>query len=225
MGRFINADALVSTGQGILGNNMFGYCGNNPVGNVDYYGHAWAKISFDAFNPLDGGMFSPCAGGGSVAGGKAIISSLPESTQENNTSEYTWAWYDSGEVAFGPMNNHTYQIHGGVVTYSTHSTNHNSLSLGSVRVAALEGYVSKSGDTISLLNFGVSEVGANFSTSGFEVSAITSIWEPKLTLNCGFCTVVLTGNVGSIGGKATWKPGKFELGLAAAIGGSISIEW
>ena len=31
MGRFINADALVSTGQGVLGNNMFAYCGNNPV--------------------------------------------------------------------------------------------------------------------------------------------------------------------------------------------------
>jgi hypothetical protein len=31
VGRFINADALVSTGQGILGNNMFAYCLNNPV--------------------------------------------------------------------------------------------------------------------------------------------------------------------------------------------------
>ena len=31
VGRFINADAFASTGQGILGNNMFAYCGNNPV--------------------------------------------------------------------------------------------------------------------------------------------------------------------------------------------------
>jgi len=31
IGRFINADAYVSTGQGILGNNMFAYCNNNPV--------------------------------------------------------------------------------------------------------------------------------------------------------------------------------------------------
>ena len=31
MGRFINADSYASTGQGILGNNMFAYCGNNPV--------------------------------------------------------------------------------------------------------------------------------------------------------------------------------------------------
>ena len=33
--RFISADGYVSTGQGILGNNMFAYCGNNPVNHVD----------------------------------------------------------------------------------------------------------------------------------------------------------------------------------------------
>ena len=35
IGRFINADALVSTGQGILGNNMFAYCLNNPTNYAD----------------------------------------------------------------------------------------------------------------------------------------------------------------------------------------------
>ena len=37
-GRFLNADVFVSTGQGLLGNNMFAYCGNNPVNCVDYTG-------------------------------------------------------------------------------------------------------------------------------------------------------------------------------------------
>ena len=31
LGRFINADALITTGQGILGNNMFAYCNNSPI--------------------------------------------------------------------------------------------------------------------------------------------------------------------------------------------------
>ena len=31
IGRFINADAYASTGQGFIGNNMFAYCLNNPV--------------------------------------------------------------------------------------------------------------------------------------------------------------------------------------------------
>ena len=38
VGRFINADILVSTGQGFLGNNMFAYCRNNPVCRIDAYG-------------------------------------------------------------------------------------------------------------------------------------------------------------------------------------------
>ena len=37
-GRFINADGLVSTGQGVIGNNMFAYCNNNPVMLVDLTG-------------------------------------------------------------------------------------------------------------------------------------------------------------------------------------------
>ena len=51
MGRFINADALVSTGQGILGNNMFAYCLNNPVVLVDTSGTA-AHIGFSADGQL-----------------------------------------------------------------------------------------------------------------------------------------------------------------------------
>ena len=35
LGRFINADALAATGQGLLGNNMFAYCNNNPVMHSD----------------------------------------------------------------------------------------------------------------------------------------------------------------------------------------------
>ena len=36
--RFINADAYASTGQGMLGNNMFAYCLNNPICFADIDG-------------------------------------------------------------------------------------------------------------------------------------------------------------------------------------------
>jgi RHS repeat-associated protein len=38
VGRFLSADALLSTGQGILGYNMYAYCLNDPVRLVDYDG-------------------------------------------------------------------------------------------------------------------------------------------------------------------------------------------
>ena len=44
MGKFINADAYASTGQNILGNNMFAYCLNNPINGSDPCGtcfHRW----------------------------------------------------------------------------------------------------------------------------------------------------------------------------------------
>jgi len=39
VGRFINADGYVSTGQGILGFNMFTYCLNNPANFEDQDGY------------------------------------------------------------------------------------------------------------------------------------------------------------------------------------------
>ena len=44
--RFINADSLVSTGQGMLGNNMFAYCLNNPTNMCDLQGKCSRFLGF-----------------------------------------------------------------------------------------------------------------------------------------------------------------------------------
>ena len=46
VGRFINADGYTSTGQGILGCNMFAYCNNNPANQIDPLGTASYKNSY-----------------------------------------------------------------------------------------------------------------------------------------------------------------------------------
>ena len=43
-GRFINADAYISTDQGINDKNMYIYCGNNPVSRKDQDGMFWKEI-------------------------------------------------------------------------------------------------------------------------------------------------------------------------------------
>ena len=63
IGRFINADSYISTGQGIVGNNMFAYCGNNPVNCVDLCGHCFHHWKF----------WEDC-----------------EKCKENNATERTW---------------------------------------------------------------------------------------------------------------------------------------
>ena len=44
IGRFINADGLITTGQGLIGHNMITYCGNNPVAFFDPAGTYYASI-------------------------------------------------------------------------------------------------------------------------------------------------------------------------------------
>ena len=67
LGRFINADAFTSTGQGILGNNMFAYCRNNPVFRKDIAGtlDECTKDSSNDNNPLNdmGGIHHGGVGG------------------------------------------------------------------------------------------------------------------------------------------------------------------
>lgn len=41
IGRFISVDGYVSTGQGLLGCNMFAYCSNNPITKSDSSGEFW----------------------------------------------------------------------------------------------------------------------------------------------------------------------------------------
>lgn len=51
LGRFLNADAFASTGQGIIGNNMFAYCKNNPIQYMDASGTAATLVQ-----PLGNGI-------------------------------------------------------------------------------------------------------------------------------------------------------------------------
>ena len=50
IGRWLNADGLVATGQGFTGNNMFAYCLNNPVNCIDETGMAalWYYLFADS---------------------------------------------------------------------------------------------------------------------------------------------------------------------------------
>ena len=53
IGRFINEDSIVSTGQGILGSNMFVYCLNNSVCRREVSGNDSVEIKSEDLNHTD----------------------------------------------------------------------------------------------------------------------------------------------------------------------------
>ena len=66
--RFINADSYASTGQGIVGYNMFSYCNNNPVTFSDPSGHVGYRNGFTYDLLFDG-----CSTAGDGVGGGGLI--------------------------------------------------------------------------------------------------------------------------------------------------------
>ena len=72
VGRFVNADGLVSTGQGVLGHNMFAYCLNNPVVYEDSDGEMAAAAGVLAWGAAAGGANAWNPAGWIVLGVTAI---------------------------------------------------------------------------------------------------------------------------------------------------------
>lgn len=89
-GRFINADSFTSTGQGILGYNMFSYCRNNPVNGKDALG------TYDVSNMSDeedGNPFNDYGGlRGGGGGGTGVRSSY---YARQNVRAYDRWWRNS----------------------------------------------------------------------------------------------------------------------------------
>ena len=63
IGRFINADVFAATGQGLLGNNMFAYCGNGPTARIDASGEFFFTVLGAAIGAITGAIDSAMMGG------------------------------------------------------------------------------------------------------------------------------------------------------------------
>ena len=102
IGRFINLDAYVSTGQGILGNNMFTYCGNNPVNRMDPTGEKFIDWLSNTWNGI-------CD---FFVGAYEYVTNSDEDTAKNNLINdgftfykgvpvFSVDWLDLGAFSFG----------------------------------------------------------------------------------------------------------------------------
>ena len=83
--RFINADSFASTGQGVLGYNMFAYCLNNPISMVDDDGYF--------------GIWTLCGIGALVGGFINYAGQVIENYNDGKTGAEAWTDVNIGEIA------------------------------------------------------------------------------------------------------------------------------
>ena len=106
VGRFLNADAFVSTGQGPIGDNMFVYCLNNPISMYDMDGVAAEAI--EKVGAL-GLFFTICAAvaGGPVGGVVAAAATgiVLYSIYTDGSSALELPELGDNVTAFPPQNN------------------------------------------------------------------------------------------------------------------------
>ena len=136
-GRFLNADAFTSTGQGFTGNNMFAYCGNNPVARKDDGGDFWLNV-------LIGAAVGAVAG---VVG--QFVSDVATSLLNGEVTISNWQTYTGAAVGGAA---------GGVVLATTGNMNAANAVTGAVTTG-----VGQSLEKLTISNYDKSwaEIGAN----------------------------------------------------------------
>ena len=102
IGRFLNADAYASTGQGVLGHNMFAYCGNNPIVRVDPTGYIYRINESDLGGAYGGGDIATALFVGTLftAGQNAIQQTINYYVKDitefcKTAADYLWTQFDN----------------------------------------------------------------------------------------------------------------------------------
>lgn len=129
IGRFINADAFTSTGQGVIGNNMFAYCLNNPVNNLDSSGTVAVSIFDGDRNSLSIGYIG--LGGGGTGGRGGFARKASSRDQKNGLIHGQSAFqYSEEAVGLGSYANSGCAV---IATYNAMQLLGENASLGAIR--------------------------------------------------------------------------------------------
>ena len=218
MGRFINADAYATTGQGILGNNMLTYCLNDPVNNFDPSG----GLSFMALDREIQG-FIPSSLLGFTGGGSYSSSTLSDYTHGDYALEKGFG--DSSSNRYGAETNASK----GYLYYDFLTLDDDGLTLVNGGLGLFKGTLSWWDGLVTLTPFDFfgSELDAGISISkGLHFSALAYTAAATGTLNLGFAEISVTGYAGAIGAEFAAGLGEVTIGLAPnGVGGSITIRW
>ena len=202
--RFLNADAFASTGQGLLGNNMFAYCGNNPVNYEDPSGNLYRSfhwqidyLFFEGF----GGIRTSC--------------SIP-------SISFDFAIYENTEECAG--GEATARI--GAASLSTLSVSGEGVSLGNLDFSLVECTLKWNCVEVDIGNMLNGNLSAGISWTGKgSLNAMVSGWSPSITFVTDIGRITGTFDIGAVGiGLLLGEEGAYGFNFAPA-GFGVGICW
>ena len=211
----------MTTGQGLLGNNMFAYCLNNPVVLVDPSGnycvmYHTGQSAFDAMN----GIVDAGGGGGQVGppGWNPGVN-IPHWETDTAGKDFAALYY-------------TKELPNGTKTTSLLSGSADACGFGTDGVTLLAftaSLLSFDGD-VGYANFTVADIGnvdVNLAatTDVIAATAMVSAFSTSISFNIGNSTLTFGAYIGGVGWTAEYTSlTNWKVGAASAVGGYISLN-
>ena len=219
-GRFINADGMVDTGQGIIGNNMFAYCLNNPVNRLDPSGQASSQ---EIQNIIDELLKRKKSTGKTLADLLNVkrAEAAARAAPKPNSFQRDFALYDSRR--FDPLKLFHEQIFGGSFSGPTANLKDHELGLAALDISLYKGGWQWKYVELNPLNAGQASAYLGKGKNYFGLGAMATAWAPDFTLKINGWEITLGADVGSIGAILGVHKGKVKLGGAAAVGFHLEI--
>ena len=221
--RFISADGYVSTGQGILGNNMFAYCENDPVNRVDPSGQKWLKNLWKNIKKTAKKLAQNFVKDYNLSSKKKAKTSKKQTLTINDfkNSDNSYSLYDNRR------HNPYSEFHEQLIVFD-----------GDVGTDLLdEGVFVEASATLitggwefdkldlSLMDVGQANLAVGYQDGGVNLTAMASVWSPSMTIMLWDVCIVVSGHVGSAGVEYKLGEGHFNIGASWGWGASLSFNW
>jgi len=210
IGRFLNADGLVSTGTGLSGFNMFMYCNGNPINCYDPFGRECICL-YERVNP-----WHNCED--HINKEKKNDSFLTRFLTKNG-----FALYDNQRFGKeGPYHEKLIDVE---IFGPTVDLKSGDVGLGQISSDFYSGSWEVGAWDIALLDVGHVEASMQIDDYNVEVGAFASVYSPSLTVNIGSFSIGLGAELGSIGAGIEGGKKGLKIAFGFLFGFTLELDW
>ena len=206
-----------------MGYNMFTYCANNPVINIDPVGSC--KVNYALKSGKEDCGNPNCFMSSKFNTFSIYLVNISVSTEitESPNDDISFALHDNHR--YDSKNDFHEQILAVELSKPSFDLEECSVGIGGIEVDFMTGGWEYEYCDISLLDFGHAEAGIKFSEGDIQLGAMASVYSPSVAFSIGSISIGIGAEVCAIGGGINYKSGSFSVKGAAFLGMEILISW